>query len=244
MIKQCIYVLQWRTYVETSKKRFCGRDISGWFRAAIECLAKNLTIPQFSESAPVNSGDCRAMNPDAADGPQPVKPPPQRRKFTPEEDLILRTLVEKLGTSRWNEIAQFLPRRTSRQCRDRYMNYLMDSIVRNPWTREEDAILIRQVHEIGPRWVQIGKMLRGRSATNVKNRWYKRLRKIDANMPPPADPTLPLREPFEQNEQKPILNLSQILGITDSDWPQMLTPENSGTGPPSGEATIWNVGNG
>jgi hypothetical protein len=173
-----------------------------------------------------------------------VKPPPQRRKFTPDEDLMLRSLVEKLGTSRWNEIAQFLPRRSSRQCRDRYMNYLMDSLVRNPWTREEDAVLIQQVHQIGPRWVQIGKMLCGRSATNVKNRWYKRLRKFSRPEPAQASAALPEAEALERIEQKPTVNLSQILGVTDANWEQLLTNGNPDTGQPSNDASIWTAGDG
>jgi hypothetical protein len=98
-----------------------------------------------------------------------------RRKFTSDEDDQLRSLVDTLGTKSWEEIARFMPDRTARQCRDRYKNYLLENLITEPWTPEEDEIVIRQFHVIGPKWVQIGKMLSGRSGNNVKNRWHKHL---------------------------------------------------------------------
>jgi hypothetical protein len=109
-----------------------------------------------------------------------------RRKFTPDEDLQIRSLVERLGTQSWEEIAKFLPERSARQCRDRYKNYLVESLVMNPWTSEEDAIVVEKYHQIGPKWVEIGKLLSGRSGNNVKNRWHKHLVKLDIGARPSA----------------------------------------------------------
>jgi hypothetical protein len=160
------------------------------------------------------------MTLDRTDELQPPTSLPQPRKFTPEEDLMLRSLVGKFGTHRWNEIARSLPRRSARQCRDRYMNYLLDSLIRNLWTREEDIFLIHQVHRIGPKWVSIGRMLNGRSATSVKNRWYKRVRKLD-----PFRQFIPVAA--KANNRKARLNLTQIIGITDSEWTQLLAQDIS-----------------
>jgi hypothetical protein len=74
-----------------------------------------------------------------------------RRKFTLEEDVKLRTLVESLGTKSWEEIARFIPERSARQCRDRYKNYLLESLVTEPWTAEEDALVVQKYHQIGPK---------------------------------------------------------------------------------------------
>jgi hypothetical protein len=176
------------------------------------------------------------MNADGSDGAQPTKPLAQRNRFTPAEDLILRSRVENLGMSHWKEISQFLPRRSPRQCRDRCMNYLMDSLVRNPWTPQEDALVVEQVREIGPKWVEIGKMLHGRSATNVKNRWYKRLRKLDAGF---MAPDFPAQERSESSARRAAVNLSEILGVTDSSWPLLLAHGHPGTGSPPSEAGFW-----
>jgi hypothetical protein len=102
-----------------------------------------------------------------------------RRKFTPEEDMKLRALVESIGTQSWEDIARFIPDRSARQCRDRYKNYLLESLVRDPWTPQEDALVVQKFHQIGPKWVEIGKMLSGRSGNNVKNRWHKHLCKLE-----------------------------------------------------------------
>jgi hypothetical protein len=110
-----------------------------------------------------------------------------RRKFTPAEDHKLRSLVETLGTKSWEDIAHFIPDRSARQCRDRYKNYLLESLMADPWTPEEDALVIRQFHLIGPKWVEIGKILSGRSGNNVKNRWHKHLCRLEGAFdPPPA----------------------------------------------------------
>jgi hypothetical protein len=99
----------------------------------------------------------------------------QKRKFSNEEDTKLRNLVEQYGTKNWEEIAAFMPGRTARQCRDRYNNYLLDSLVTTPWTAEEDAIIVERFRRIGPKWVTIARLLNGRSGNHVKNRWHRHL---------------------------------------------------------------------
>jgi hypothetical protein len=101
--------------------------------------------------------------------------PVQKRKFSSAEDAQLRELVEQHGTKNWDEIATLMPGRTSRQCRDRYNNYLLDSLVTAPWTPEEDAIIVDRFRRIGPKWVTIAKLLNGRSGNHVKNRWHRHL---------------------------------------------------------------------
>jgi hypothetical protein len=136
-----------------------------------------------------------------------------RHKFTPEEDLQLRSLVEQLGTKHWDEISRYLPDRTPRQCRNRYKNYLIDSLVTNPWTAEEDAILIEKFHRIGPKWVEIGKLLSGRSGNNVKNRWYKHLCKTDIGASP-ASPDATAASPGQKAPEDGVQG-------SDTDWPKL-----------------------
>jgi hypothetical protein len=102
-----------------------------------------------------------------------------RHKFTSAEDSKLRDLVTQLGTKSWEEIAKYMAGRTARQCRDRYKNYLLDSLVTAPWTAEEDAIIAERYRQLGPKWVEIAKMLNGRSGNHVKNRWHRHLGQQD-----------------------------------------------------------------
>jgi hypothetical protein len=149
-----------------------------------------------------------------------------RCKFSLEEDNKLRSLVAGLGTRSWDRIGCFMPGRTARQCRDRYKNYLMDSLVNRPWTPEEDSILIDRFHLLGPKWVEIGKLLNGRSGNNVKNRWYKHITKAQAvqlgatnpanqipHQSPPGSPAL---------EERPDGELVQDIGTGDCRWDELL----------------------
>ncbi|OHT16621.1 Myb-like DNA-binding domain containing protein [Tritrichomonas foetus] len=107
-----------------------------------------------------------------------IKGATSRRNFTKEEDQWLNYLVEKFGTKNWNQIAEFMPMRNARQCKERFLSYLSPSINLNPWTAEEDALLIKMYNEYGPKWVKISKSFDGRSDNNLKNRWYTHLKKI------------------------------------------------------------------
>ncbi|OHS97230.1 hypothetical protein TRFO_36583 [Tritrichomonas foetus] len=98
-----------------------------------------------------------------------------RKRFTLEEDALLKKLVLQEKISTWEEIATFMPGRNGRQCRDRFNNYLYTSISKNPWTDQEDDIIIKKYYEIGPHWTEISKFLVGRSGNNVKNRFHKHL---------------------------------------------------------------------
>jgi hypothetical protein len=95
----------------------------------------------------------------------------RRISFTPDEDDRLRELVSKYGTEDWAKIASKMPKRETRQCRERWLNYLAPSVIRAPWTAEEDAMLIQKVNELGRKWQQIAHFFKGRTDINVKNRW-------------------------------------------------------------------------
>jgi hypothetical protein len=160
----------------------------------------------------------------------------QRRKFTAEEDDQVRTLVESMGTRSWEEIARFMDGRSARQCRDRFKNYLVDSLVIDPWTPQEDELVIRQFNLIGPKWVQIGQLLSGRSGNNVKNRWHKHLCKIYHRFERPKD--LSAREVKEEQLARAIVEETAPppqpkLTISDAEWPWLFrsieTPESPET---------------
>ncbi|CAN0231417.1 unnamed protein product, partial [Phaeothamnion confervicola] len=90
--------------------------------------------------------------------------------FAPEEDdAIMRALSE--GITKWSQIAVRLQGRTSKQVRERYRNHLDPTLVRTPWTREEDRILERCQREMGNRWTDMQTFLPGRSENAIKNRW-------------------------------------------------------------------------
>ena len=106
-------------------------------------------------------------------GAQRQRPLTTKSKFTPEEDELLKKLVEEYGTLEWSKIASMMPGRSGRQCRDRWSNYIDPNIIQTPWTKQEDADLLRKYHEIGAHWRILANCFPGRSINGVRNRVVK-----------------------------------------------------------------------
>lgn len=95
-----------------------------------------------------------------------------RKLFSPQEDAMLMNIMFNEPFQTWIAVAEKLPGRTARQCRDRWVNYLAPSNKNGPWSAEEDELLAQKYLEHGPQWTTISKFFDGRSENNVKNRWY------------------------------------------------------------------------
>ena len=61
--------------------------------------------------------------------------------------------------------------RNARQCHDRWKYYLSPKINHAPWTEEDDRNLIKAYTELNGKWVNIAKRFKGRTDTQIKNRW-------------------------------------------------------------------------
>ncbi|XP_061359610.1 transcription factor MYB118-like [Gastrolobium bilobum] len=91
--------------------------------------------------------------------------------WTHDEDRVLVELVDRYGMKKWSQIANFLEGRAGKQCRERWLNHLRPNIRKDPWTIEEDMMLIRCHQEVGNKWAEIARRLPGRTENNVKNHW-------------------------------------------------------------------------
>jgi hypothetical protein len=120
-----------------------------------------------------------------------------RTRWTPEEDQQLRELVNQHGTN-WTVIADNMPGRTARQCRERWNLYLNPTLTNNPWTPEEDKLLLEKYKEFGPKWTRIAEFLSGRTDLDCQNRRKtlpKRASQAARLMIPPPPPQQQLMVP-------------------------------------------------
>ena len=68
--------------------------------------------------------------------------------------------------------------RNPKQIQDHYMNYLRPEINKEPWTFEEDLQLIELLRKYGRNWSLIEKCMRGRTQSQIKNRYFGRLKRM------------------------------------------------------------------
>lgn len=71
----------------------------------------------------------------------------------------------------WAQVAEMLPQRSVKHCRDRFNCVLNPYINHDDWTAEEDGILMNLHASLGNKWSLIAKQMQGRSPIQVKNRF-------------------------------------------------------------------------
>lgn len=93
------------------------------------------------------------------------------KKFTAKEDQIIQHFVNIIGSHKWEFIAKFVPGRSAKQCRDRYMNNLKPGLMKVEWDENEDKQLIDLYTKYGPKWSLFCKYLKNRNRTCIKSRF-------------------------------------------------------------------------
>ena len=74
-------------------------------------------------------------------------------------------------------MADYLPGRTGKQCRERWCNHLCPNINKSPWSLEEEMLLLLIHNKKGNKWSEISKYLKGRADNTIKNHWNSSMKK-------------------------------------------------------------------
>ena len=92
-----------------------------------------------------------------------ANPHNNKRYWNAEEDERLTQLVHQFGAKNWKKIASYLDDRTDVQCLHRWQKVLNPSMIKGPWSADEDQQLIDNVHKFGAKnWSYIAQALPGR----------------------------------------------------------------------------------
>src|SRR5271156_4937962 len=95
------------------------------------------------------------------------------------EDEILKAAVSKYGMNQWARISSLLVRKTPKQCKARWYEWLDPSIKKTEWSKEEDEKLLHLAKLMPTQWRTIASLV-GRTATQCLERYQRLLDEAEA----------------------------------------------------------------
>merc|ERR1711991_228474 len=94
-----------------------------------------------------------------------------------DEDEQLRKAVEAIGPKNWRRISsEFLQgKRSDVQCLHRWQKVLRPGLVKGPWTKAEDEVIIESIRRGLTKWSEIADLIPGRIGKQCRERWFNHL---------------------------------------------------------------------
>lgn len=99
--------------------------------------------------------------------------------WTNIEDEILKAAVSKYGLNQWARVSSLLARKTPKQCKARWAEWLDPGIRKVEWSKEEDEKLLHLAKLMPTQWRTIAPIV-GRTATQCLERYQKLLDDAEA----------------------------------------------------------------
>lgn len=99
--------------------------------------------------------------------------------WTNIEDEILKASVSKYGLNQWARVSSLLARKTPKQCKARWTEWLDPAIRKIEWSKEEDEKLLHLAKLMPTQWRTIAPIV-GRTATQCLDRYSRLLDEAEA----------------------------------------------------------------
>ncbi|SPO29686.1 related to CEF1 - required during G2/M transition [Ustilago trichophora] len=96
------------------------------------------------------------------------------------EDEILKAAISKYGKNQWARISSLLVRKTPKQCKARWYEWLDPSIKKTEWSKEEDEKLLHLAKLMPTQWRTIAPLV-GRTANQCLERYQRLLDEAEAH---------------------------------------------------------------
>lgn len=109
---------------------------------------------------------------------------PHSMKLTWPIDEVLKAAIAKYGLQQWSRISSLLARKTSKQAKARWQNWLDPSIRKTPWSSDEDTKLLHMAKIMPNQWRTVANVIgTGRTATMCLERYQTLLDESASDMP-------------------------------------------------------------
>lgn len=98
--------------------------------------------------------------------------------WTNAEDEILKAAVAKYGLTQWSRCSSLLNRKTAKQCKARWNNWLSPNVKKSDWSPKEDEKLLHMAKILPNQWQTIAPLV-GRTPNQCIERYQRLLDDID-----------------------------------------------------------------
>ena len=154
----------------------------------------------------------------------------------------------KYGKNQWARISSLLVRKSPKQCKQRWYEWLDPSVKKTPWTREEEEKLLHLAKIMPTQWRTIAGCLEGRTASQCLQHYERlldqaqgkdeldgddprRLRPGEIDPNPEVKPALPDPVDFDEDEKEMLQEARARLANTKGKKPSARRAKRRSTRP-------------